>query len=163
MAKEKVALTYLEGQQLLKYAAVRLPEKMGEEKFDLDQRTNSDDMQTVMRANLRAVSPLVSSERRSCFGPAEAWEKAPEGNSYTLKKDFEGKVTDVEFDEDGMFGACWTLFVMMHPGGPVPASIAEFDEICWPLAKKLGWEGQLKQMLKIEKRRGMTLRRDSAK
>ncbi len=163
MAKEKFVLTVLEGQQLLKYANLRLPEKMGAETFDLDQRTTCDDQQRILRANLRAVSALVSEERRNCFGPREAWEKAKDGDSYTVKKDWELKTTEVEFEEDGLYGACWTLFVMMHPGSPAPASIAEFDEICWPLAKKLGWEGQLRQQLKVDKRRGATLRRDGEK
>jgi hypothetical protein len=163
MAKEKFSLTVLEGQQLLKYANLRLPEKMGAETFDLDQRTTCDDQQRILRANLRAVSPMVSSDRRNCFGPAEFWEKAKEGDSYSIKKDCELKTVEVEIEEDGVYGACWTLFVMMHPGSPAPAGIGEFDEICWPLAKKLGWEGQLKQQLKIDKRRGVTLRRDGEK
>jgi hypothetical protein len=162
MAKEKFSLTTIEGQQLLKYANLRLPEKMGSDTFDLDQRTTCDDQQRILRANLRAVSPMVSSDRRNCFGPAAAWEKK-EGDTYTIKKEHEVALVEVELDEDGLYGACWTLFIMMHPGCPVPASIGEFDEICWPLAKKLGWEGQLRTQLKVDKRRGATLRRDDGK
>lgn len=161
MGKEKVVLTVLEGQQLLKYANVRLPEKMGSDTFDLDQRTTCDDQQRILRSNLRTVSPMVSEDRRNCFGPRDAWEKK-EGDAYSIKKDWENKPVEVEFEEDGLYGGCWTLFIMMHPASPAPASIAEFDEICWPVVKKMGWETQLRQQLKVDKRRGVTLRRDGA-
>lgn len=169
---ERIALTHLEGQALLSKAHLELPEKMGDDKFDVETRANARDQITILRGAIRAVSPLVSKERRPMFGAVEAWDQSTDGKSWSLKRDWEQKSVEVELSEDALYGICWLGFIGMHPDAPrvtqipgttpVPIgySTAEVDEIIWPLMKRLGWETQLREMLKIEKRRGKTLKRE---
>jgi hypothetical protein len=169
---EKIALTHLEGQALMSKAHLELPDKMGGEQFDLETRSNAKDQITALRGALRAASPLVSKERRPMFGDSEAWEQSTDGKQWSMKRDWEGKTVEVELSEDALYGACWIGFIGLHPDCPRVAqfpgatpqslgfSVAEADEIVWPLMKRLGWEGQLRRMLKIEKRRGMAFQRD---
>lgn len=165
---ETYNLTHLEGQLLMSKCAIKLPEKMGTENFDLEQRANADDVQAALRGALREESPLVREEHRPLFGSKDAWEQSADSKNWTLKKDWEQKTVPVKLNEDQLYGACWSLFIGLHPECPkypgtaisMGLNVQEASEVAWPLAKKLGWEGQLRKMLKIEKRRGQTFHRD---
>lgn len=166
-------LTHIEGQLLMSKCGIRLPAQMGTENFDLEQRANADDVQAVLRGCMREVSPLVREEHRPLFGSKDAWEQSADSRSWSLKKDWEQQTVPMKLNEDGLYGACWTLFIALHPECPkhstmpgmppvsLGLSVQEASEVAWPLAKKLGWEGQLRKMLKVEKRRGQTFHRDT--
>lgn len=171
MGKEKFELSHREGSLLFNYAHIQLPENLGDKKFDVTQRATATDQQVILRAALRAVSPVIRRDFRNCFGIEEAWEKVngvqPDGSkapeSWTLKKDWFGKSVPVEFDEDAIYGAFWSLLQALHPSSQSRASVSDFDEVIWPMAKKLGLEVDLRRELQIEKRRGITLSRFAEK
>lgn len=170
-----VDLTVMEGQTLLVKAFIQLPAKLGSETFSDDQRTTANDQQVALRACLRKVSPLCKFESRSLFGPEEAWEKSADGNSYKMKEAWENKTIPVEFSEDAYYGAFWTIFIPMHPDCPeiqkvlstgVPIKLpqrftmAELDEVIYPLTRKLHIDAQIRRMLRIDVRRGMKIQFD---
>ena len=166
----KVSLTHQEGSFLMRYCEAQLPEKLGDEPFDLSAQSTCKDQLGSLRATLRKVSPLTNppSARSAAFGSPEAWDPAkPEivkcehckhdftkkVDGLTLKKDFELQKVEVEFKEDDVYGVWWALFLAANPKFQKPASNGEYEELVIPLAERFGWLEDLRERLKISVRK----------
>jgi len=162
-------LTHSEGAFLMKYAMTQLPEKMGTDEFTVQAQATCDDQMRSMRASLRAVSPLANPPhyRATCFGMEEAWEsvrtaqrkcsrcdhvESREVDQMQLKPEFASVHTHVDFDEDGLFGIYWALYLAMHPRSLYRANLVDLDEIVFELARKSGWDEALREKLGTAKK-----------
>lgn len=150
MANEtKVRLTHEEGQLLLRYSSqIRVPEKLGDEKFDIAERSFGDDALAALRSLLKSYSPVVQKERRACFGLASNWVQQ-DSNGATWKMTDPDLTIDIRFTEDAVDGVYWSLLLALHPGSPAPMAPGELSDIVWPLAKKLGLVTALRAAAKL--------------
>lgn len=158
----KLNVTHVQGQALLRYAAgARVPERLGDETFDLCQRALADDEMRRLRQTLRSYSPLLQAEHRLCFGEADNWRRDGEdGAQFRLLDPL--REIEIRLDEEAATGAYWCLLLMAHPASPVAVNLTDLDEIVWPLAEKLGVRRQLTRDLKLDHRRGRRLVRDDS-
>lgn len=162
----KIRLTHSEGSFLLRYSGAALPDKLGEESFDLSAQMTCKDQLASLRTTLRKVSPLANppSARSAAFGEAEAWEPSKptvvkcehcehdftiKVDGLTLKKSHELREVELEFDEDSIYGVWWALYLSAHSKYASVASTIDYEEKILPLAGKFGWLEALRDKLEI--------------
>lgn len=159
-SKESFTIKHIEGQFLFRYASARgLPEKFGDETFDLATRVLSDDQTRILRRDLRAYSPVLQKFQKPCFGDADNWKRSEtEGGDVWTMIDPE-RTIDVTLDEDSISGVYWCLFRAVRPDSPHQASLSEIDELVWELADKFGWTDDLRKAIKLNVKNGHILTR----
>lgn len=150
MASDAVfRITHEEGQFLLRYSGgVRIPEKLGEEKFDLAERSFADDALSSLRSVLKTYSPILQRDRRACFGNADNWTPQ-DGNGAAWKMIDPDRTQEVRFNEDAIDGAYWCMLLALHPASPAPMNPGEIGDVVWPLARKLGLTSALRSACKL--------------
>lgn len=164
MASENFKLTFMEGQFLLRYSStVTLPDSVGSEKFEAWEQDNANDQIRTLRKDLRAQSPILREKRKLCFGGSDNWkpkktkvmcqkcdrEQISEQESYDMidpEREF-----DVVLSGDAIQGTWYCLYLATSAKSPFLGTMAEIDEVVWSLAAKLGWDDDLRKILKIGK------------
>lgn len=144
----RVKVTVDEGQALLKYASgFGLPPKLGENSYNGADQALAAQATQQLYLELKSRSPLLSSDRRLCFGPGANWKKEASsrpGDNWTCINPED--LVEIKLSEDALSGAFWCLVTALHPSSPMVFSVGSQVEIGWPLAKKL----RLKQVLEKE-------------
>lgn len=76
MSEKTLKLTVTEGQNLFAVSlGFSLPEKIGERKYGLQERSLADRQVGKLFVILRSMSPLYTGPKKSViFGPEDAWE-----------------------------------------------------------------------------------------
>jgi len=160
---EKFTITNIAGQLILRYASRRLPDNMGEDKFDIAQKSLADDQTMYLRRALRKYSPVIAKHQKPCFGPLDNWSEDVTDDGKVWNMIDPDREIVIELDEEALGGLFWTLLMMAHPGSPVPASISEMDELVWDLADKFGWTVELRKAIHLDEKKGRVLTRQKAK
>lgn len=149
----KVSITAEEGQTLLRVAAsFGLPEKLGDgTPYNVAERAlAAKDVQFLYR-ELRARSPMMSKDRRMCFGPDSNWvKKGEEAGGRWEMANFSLPV-EIRLSEDALSGAYWCALLMAHPGSPLMLNVGSQEEVLWPLAKKLRFVSDLEKAIGLDK------------
>jgi len=156
---EKFKFKHVEGQLLLRYAGRRLPDVMGDDKFDISQRSMADDGTTLFRRALRSYSPIIQKHQKPCFGDISNWREDKNEGGTTWNMINPELEIEIKLDSEAVFGSFWPFAMMVHPGSPWPATIAELDEYVWSLAEKFGWTDELKKICHLDQRKGRVLTR----
>lgn len=163
MAKKEIKLTHQQGFTLYMLAStMRCPEKLGEESFDLAQRSIADDSIMYARRTLRQYSRIEDKGRMVLFGDRDNWSKKDD-KGYSELIDPEKPVT-VGLDDEAQEGIYWTLLLFAHPATPYrKASVADLDDVVWPVARELGMEKNLRKDLGLHDRsKGRRIIRDDS-
>lgn len=134
----KVKISVEEGQNLLKYAAgFGLPPKLGENTYNSAEQALAAQAAQNLYRELKSRSPMLVSDRRVCFGPAENWKKDPVAKVDNWICINPHQLVEIKLSEDAHSGAFWCLTMALHPGSPVVLAAGSQEETGWPLAKKL--------------------------
>lgn len=146
---EKVQVTAEEGQTLFRVAIrYTLPEKLGEQSYDVAERGIANDEIRSLFRELRSHSPLyLTKERTIAFGPVSAWKKTPEFGKNGWELEDQSSIVEIRVSDDARSGAYWCLLALLHPASGLIAAPALQEEVLWPLAKKLRLVGELEKAI----------------
>lgn len=144
----KVVVTVEEGNVLLQTASrFTLPEKLGDKSFTPAERAAATTFVSRLYAILKAHSPiLIGKDRLPAFGPESCWTERRDQNGrkqYDLVSPDEE--VELEFGLDEIEGAIWCLIALLHPQSAACRSASDQYDIVWPIAKKIGREGILRE------------------
>ena len=101
---------------------------------------------------LKRHSPFLKGEKRVlAFGPADAWDvtKSEEGteNYRLLVPDRE---IELHLKRDSLNGLIWLLVFMLHPASQIVRKAGQQEDICWPIAQKIGREKAIQKEIKLD-------------
>lgn len=129
------------------------PNKLGE----TNSISSAEQLQTNLQVGklyreLKRHSPFLKGEKRVlAFGPTDAWDvtKNEDGdeNYRLVSPDLE---VEISLKRDAFNGLMWILVYMLHPASPFVRKAGQQEDICWPIAQKIGREKAIQKEIKLD-------------
>jgi hypothetical protein len=129
------------------------PNKLGE----ANSISSAEQLQTNLQVGklyreLKRHSPFLKGDKRIlAFGPIDAWDvtKTEEGGE-NYKLVTPDREIELHFKRDAFNGLMWLLVFMLHPASPMVRKAGQQEDVCWPIAQKIGREKAIQKEIKLD-------------
>lgn len=148
----ETTFTCEEGQALLRLSsAFSLPEKLGEQIYNVaDRRIASDEVAELYRELKSRSAMLLKKDRKLLFGPADNYEEFGDGAQSIHRMKEPLMPVKVKLTEESLSGVVWCLLVALHPASAMCATVGLQEDIYWPIARKIQKVDALRAEMKVE-------------